>query len=399
MAGQNPRRYEGTHPWLKFSLDLSRADATLWMLLGEARSKCEHIADVPLDAETATAINKVYFAKGINATTAIEGNTLSEEEVQRRIEGADLDLPKSKQYLDQEVTNMLDAYNGILRECTLGHHPVPSIDWFCALNKQTLANLVLDEGVVPGELRTYSVATGPYVGPQAGDVEHLLRRLCEWLQSDEFSSDDPSYAIPLAIIKAVVAHVYIEWIHPFGDGNGRLGRLVEFAILIGSGVPHGAAHTLTSHYNDTRSQYYHQLHVASRNGGDLRPFLTYAAQGFADGLRGQIQRIREQQETLMWHALVDEHFRTLRPTNATHRQRALAVALGALRGRPVTRPEARVLNVDLAVMYSDLTSKALSRDINALDKAGFVGQAGGNVWARTPEILSGMRPFKAQPAE
>src|SRR6266511_3298337 len=76
-----PRRYEETHPWITFQLDLTELDHMTWLLLGEAISKCDHIAGVPLQPEVAALLNMVYLTKGIHATTQIEGNTLSEEQV------------------------------------------------------------------------------------------------------------------------------------------------------------------------------------------------------------------------------------------------------------------------------------------------------------------------------
>ncbi len=392
--GQQSRQYETTHPWLTFNIDLRDANAGFWMQLGEARSKCEHIADVPLKPETIQRIQQVYFAKGVNATTAIEGNTLSEDDVRRQIEGEDLELPPSKQYLAREVENMISAYNEILNDVSHGNRPVPCLDWFASLNKQILDGLELDDGVIPGQIRTYSVRVGPYVGVPAEDVEYLLGRLCTWLEGPDFHPDDPALLVPFAILKAVIAHVYLEWIHPFGDGNGRLGRLVEFAILISSGVPNGAAHTLTSHYNDTRSAYYRELHRASQNGGDLRAFLAYALQGFVDGLRGQIAHIQQQQEQLMWRALVDEQFLG-KTTEAAMRQRALAIEL-AQHGK-VGSGAIRTLSPELAAMYASKTSKTITRDVNRLVHMGFVGQVGPIVWARMNVLLSGLRPFKADP--
>ena len=55
--------------------------------VGEAVSKIEHIAGVPLEPESARALHEVYLAKGALATTAIEGNTLSEEEVREHLKG------------------------------------------------------------------------------------------------------------------------------------------------------------------------------------------------------------------------------------------------------------------------------------------------------------------------
>ncbi|MGH9227072.1 MAG: Fic family protein [Acidimicrobiales bacterium] len=247
----------------------------------------------------------------------------------------------------------------------------------------------MESHVVPGELRRYSVAAGPYLGAPWQDVPYLLDRLCEWLESMKPSDD--ADRIPTAFIKAVLAHVYIEWIHPFGNGNGRLGRLVEFLILVESGVPLPAAHVLTSHYNDTRTEYYRQLGEASRNGGDLRRFLLYAAQGLVDGLVEAIKQLHRQQEELMWRALVDEEFID-RHTPAAHRQRLVAIELGRVRGW-VKRAELRRLTHGLMEAYYGKTSKTLTRDVNRLHELSLVqGVAGPQVRARL-ERVRGMRPF------
>ena len=90
------RTYNQTHPWINFQLDMRKASFRLWMLLGEAQSKCEHIAGVPLLPSVAIQLHQIYLAKGVLATTAIEGNTLTEEEVLKQIEGQ-LKLPPSKE--------------------------------------------------------------------------------------------------------------------------------------------------------------------------------------------------------------------------------------------------------------------------------------------------------------
>jgi hypothetical protein len=71
------REYERSHPWLKFSVEIDRLAPEFWMMLGEAMSKCDHIRGVPLRRDTAERLHQVYLAKGVLATTAIEGNTLS----------------------------------------------------------------------------------------------------------------------------------------------------------------------------------------------------------------------------------------------------------------------------------------------------------------------------------
>lgn len=92
------RTYERTHPWLTFAGNLKDALPALWLMLGECQSKCEHMARVPLRPETARQLYRIYLAKGALATTAIEGNTLSEEEVLQHLDGK-LKLPPSREYL------------------------------------------------------------------------------------------------------------------------------------------------------------------------------------------------------------------------------------------------------------------------------------------------------------
>src|SRR5262245_50706711 len=102
--------YQKTHPWLTFSVDLKKAPAPLWILLGECQSKCEHIAGAALRPSIAQQLYLVYLAKGVSATTAIEGNTLSEKQVLAHLKGQ-LTLPLSQQYLKQEIDNILYGCN------------------------------------------------------------------------------------------------------------------------------------------------------------------------------------------------------------------------------------------------------------------------------------------------
>ena len=79
--------YEETHPWISFKLQLDPQDYRLWMQLGEVASKCEHLSGVALRPDFAARLHKLYLAKGVLATTAIEGNTLTEEQVLQQVNG------------------------------------------------------------------------------------------------------------------------------------------------------------------------------------------------------------------------------------------------------------------------------------------------------------------------
>jgi Fic family protein len=368
------RAYERSHRWLTFNMDLaSRVEPATWMLLGEARSKCEHIAGVPMKPEVAARLLTVFMAKGIQGTTAIEGNTLSQEQVEALVEGKAVDVPPSKAYQVQEVENVLAALNSVvLPELVNGTLAALTPARICQFNALVLSGLKLEEGVVPGVLREHSVGVMQYRGAPAEDCGYLLDRLCEWLAGPAFdtSGQPGEMAVPIAILKAILAHLYVEWIHPFGDGNGRTGRLVEVQILATAGLPHVACHVLSNHYNQTRSEYYRQLDRASKSGGDVIPFINYALRGLVDGLTEQLATVKKQQWDVAWHEHVYERFKSRRG-DADRRMRDLVLELSR-REAPVPKGEISNLSPSLAVAYSRKTEKTLSRDLNALEEQGLI---------------------------
>jgi Fic family protein len=220
------RTYEKTHPWLKFTLDLQNAPVEFWMLLGEIKSKCEHIAGVPLDKHTADALYSLYLSRGVQATTAIEGNTLTEEQVLQRIEGK-RDLPESLVYQGREVDNIVEACNAILANLTENRPIMPSVELIKKFNREVLAGLPLDAGIVAGEIRKKPVFVGSYRGAPAEECELLLEKMCAFLLT-ESNRQNGLHPITRGVVLAIWAHIYLAWIHPFGDGNGRTARLLEF---------------------------------------------------------------------------------------------------------------------------------------------------------------------------
>ena len=134
------------------------------------------------------------------------------------------------------------------------------------------------------------------------EVDNVLKAVHAWPVRPNRREDRTASAI----LRAVVVHLYVAWIHPFGDGNGRTARLAEFLILAGEGVPSPCAHLFSNHYNITRAEYHRQLDRSSRANsgrGDPLGFLLYSLQGFVDGLREQSRFIAGIQLKLDW-----EHF-------------------------------------------------------------------------------------------
>lgn len=391
------KKFDRSHPWLSFQIDMRKAHPELWLALGEAASKCEHLCRVPLRPATAKQLHQLYLAKGVSATTAIEGNTLSEAEVLKVVEGK-LDVPPSKEYLKQEVENIIAACNLINKQVADNALPKLAPDLICTYNRQVLEKLPPKEDVVPGSLRNHSVVVGNiYRGAPAEDCPYLLERLCEWLNGTDFQTgtSTEAMAIVYAIIKAVVAHLYLAWIHPFGDGNGRTARLLEFEILLSAGVPSPAAHLLSNHYNQTRTEYYRQLDMASKSGGDILPFLKYAVVGFVDGLRTQLDNVWEQQWDVAWRNYVHELFQSKTSASVT-RQKHLALDLGT---QPDWVAYAAIpeLTTRLARAYAGKTNKTIQRDLNILQEMGLIERDTRQVRARREIILSFL-PLRHKPA-
>jgi Fic family protein len=173
-------------------------------------------------------------------------------------------------------------------------------------------------------------------------------------------------------LAAVLAHVYIAWIHPFGNGNGRLARLVEVQILSESGVvPIVATNLLSDHYNKTRSAYYLALDQAQHN---ITSFVSYALRGFVDELREQIEMVRAQNLQIHWESYVYETFEQKPNSEASDRRRD--VALNLKPGVQYTPEQVPELTAALARKYAKCGDRTPARDMNDLLKLGLVTKVG-----------------------
>lgn len=370
----NSPTYLETHPWITFQLDLRGAGYRLWIMLGEAKAMCDQVAGVPLQPDVAEKLHQVFLAKGALATTAIEGNTLTEEEVRRRISG-ELSLPPSKEYLGKEIDNIVKAYNVIMNKVLNSEPLTLCVEDIKLFNNLVLDNLPLNDDVVPGEIRTNNVGVGRYLGAPWGECAYLLNKMCDWLNTQ---MDIPQgMDMEFGILKAILSHLYIAWIHPFGDGNGRTARLMEFQILVSVGVPSTAAHLLSNHYNQTRTEYYRQLDRASQSGGDVLPFIMYSLQGFLDGLKEQILYIEGQQLFVHWINYIYEVFRD-KNKNIDNRRRQLLLELSINRVLdPIPLSEIRHVTPRVAEMYAGLNQKTIWRDLRVLQKMKLVTKESG----------------------
>lgn len=334
---------------------------------------------------------RLFVSKGAHGTAAIEGNTLSEEEVAARAAG-ELPLPESQEYLGVEIDNIIGAYNSITQEAFVDDCFGPlTVDKIKDFHRSILTGQPLQEGVVPGEFRDGSVVVGNYRGAPAEDCEHLMERLVEWLYTGFTPpADQEALTVPLKIARAIVAHLYIAWIHPFGDGNGRVARLVEFALLVEAGVPLPACHVLSSHYNRTRAAYYNALDQTSRRSGyPWEFFVEYALKGFQEQLKDELTTIRSHQMEVTWENYIHETFHD-RDGLTARRQRKLVLDLPP--DRAVPRPDVRLVSPRVAEEYAGKTLKTVSRDLNVLRELGLIRFVRGGVEANRGVISAFLPP-------
>jgi Fic family protein len=133
---------------------------------------------------------------------------------------------------------------------------------------------------LPGEFRTSQNWIGPekatlaeatFVPPPVHEMKEALHNFERFLHEDELP----------ALVHAGLAHAQFETIHPFLDGNGRVGRLLITFLLVFGGVLHRPLLYLSVYLKRNRAEYYDRL-MAIRNSGDweswLRFFLTGVAQ-------------------------------------------------------------------------------------------------------------------------
>src|SRR3990167_843479 len=124
-----------------------------------------------------------------------------------------------------------------------------------------------------------------YEAPPSQDVPKEMRKFIHWF--NDTAPGKPN-AIKFPPVRAAIAHLYFESIHPFEDGNGRIGRAIaEKALSWSTGQPTLTALSLTLQRH--RARYYRELETANKTL-DIAPWLDW----FADRV------LEEQAHTLAW---------------------------------------------------------------------------------------------------
>ncbi len=221
---------------------------------------------------------QIIYRREAVASTRIEGTRITDEDAQR-YEAMGPDAGAEVDY--REVTNYIAALQA--GQELLEDLPI-SARYLCELHKILLGGLpaerskgahgcLRDKPVIIGN--TDDVSEARFVPPPAEDVPDLL--------DDWAAFANAQIQLPITI-QAALLHYQFETIHPFGDGNGRLGRILVKLFLFSRGVLRYPFLYLSGYLLRNREAYYDSMLAVSRSGA-WSGWVTFFARGIAEQAR------------------------------------------------------------------------------------------------------------------
>lgn len=238
---------------------------TLATSIGEELTKIEYEANKIITP----TLRKKNRIKTLAGTLEIEGNFLGEEKITAILEGKRV-LGTYQEVL--EVEGAINAYKEFEK------YRYDSLDDLLKAHKILMKDILK----TAGSFRSVNVGVGSsdgvsHVAPPYGVVPSLMQELFDWLKnSDEH-----------ILIKSCVFHYEFEFIHPFSDGNGRIGRLWQSVILyhwreVFSAIP------TESIVRDNQEKYYEVLEE-SGSLGESTPFIEFMLEVILESIKSSVK--------------------------------------------------------------------------------------------------------------
>lgn len=227
-------------------------------LLQKIEGSKEVIDSFPIPPEIEINIRRRSTLKSSLFSTRIEGNTLTLD---------DLPRASSKDQKKAEVLNILKAINWIYQR---PHRDITTKD-ILEIHKMSMQGLV--EKIDLGKYRTNleaifnSAGIAIYLPPRPNQIPLLLERLVKFVNSSRE---------PFVPIRACLTHYTFEKIHPFLDGNGRVGRLFLQLTLSKGGYSMKGLLAIEEYLDNHRSEYYRSLDNSEKDVTDYLEFMLEA---------------------------------------------------------------------------------------------------------------------------
>ncbi len=207
------------------------------------------------DLSLSPQLRKANRIQSIQASLAIENNSLGIDQVTAIVEGKRV-LGSMREI--QEVRNAIECYD------LLPTWKPESVEDFLAAHGHMMKALVDHAGGFrAGGVGIYRGEQLIHMAPPAERVEHLVGDLFQWLAKTDLHP----------LIASSILHYEIEFIHPFSDGNGRLGRLWQ-SLSLSRWHPELAYLPVESLVRDRQTEYYEALGAADR-AAEATPFVEF----------------------------------------------------------------------------------------------------------------------------
>ena len=203
--------------------------------------------------------------RSIHSSLAIENNSLSLDQVTAIIEG------KRVRGLPQEIKEVQNAF--VTYELLDSLKPA-SVPDFLKAHGSLMHRLVNGAGAFRRSgVGVYQGKKLVHMAPPADRVPYLVKDLFQWLKKTDLHP----------LLAAAVVHYEIEFIHPFGDGNGRIGRLWQ-TVILAAWKPQLAFLPMETVVHDRQTGYYRALAAADK-AADAAPFAEFILQAMLDTLQ------------------------------------------------------------------------------------------------------------------
>lgn len=250
---------------------LSEADRTL----GELNAFSQLIPDVDF-------FIRMHILKEATQSSRIEGTRTNMEDA--LLDEHDIEPEKRDDW--EEVQNYIEAINQAIGQLKT----LPLSNRLLKNTHQTLMQGVRGETKQPGEFRIsqnwigVSLKNAIFIPPHQDEVVRLMGDLEKFIHNGELK-------IP-HLVKIAIAHYQFETIHPFLDGNGRLGRLMIASYLASFGLLHKPALYLSDYFERNKTQYVDRL-MAVRESNDMKQWLIFFLYGVVETAKNSIQVFRD----------------------------------------------------------------------------------------------------------
>ncbi len=237
------------------------------VILSRVAAICEAVGRLSLSVETnALRLHRINRVRTIQGSLAIEGNTLDVTQISAILDGKRVIAPPRQ---IQEARNAIKAYEVLLPVSLRTEQR--ALRWRAEREADLLAaHKMLMTGLLdaPGRYREAGVGVMSgkqviHMAPPASQVTRLMRELLGWLKR---SSEHP-------LITSTVFHYEFEFIHPFSDGNGRMGRLWQ-SLVLSTWQPVFAQIPVESLIYTHQQAYYKAIQRSTKDG-DCAAFIEF----------------------------------------------------------------------------------------------------------------------------